>query len=347
MKKIDYSKLTDINNLYINKIYSDELQKKWEKLYTYLRQHYPSQNYPQDVKKILIADFDKLTKFYSYSKKLLEDEKKAAKRIFNYDYSKKQLKSIPKKNVLSKISKSDKYSSLIADFFIENAPSLNITCCYYCEMNYIFPYTADIYDKKKNAFIEKDKRMFDLDHFFGKSDSPITALSLYNFIPSCQVCNSRIKGEKYLDTLYHLESDISSFSLSDFSEISPSSSCYRFDENVTIEIKPNNSEDSSNIGFIDDSDKNQIVFTTTNEPCLRIIKGFNLVERYNFTTIKKEAFLLEELKQKWTDSRIESIVDYFNEQGIPISKKTIISSIFHDTNDDAIFAKMKRDILTK
>ena len=347
MKKIDYTNITDINNTYIAKIYSDELQRKWEKLYSYLQIHHSAHVYLQDVKDILIADFETLTKFYSYSKALSKDEKNAAKRIFNYDYSKKNLKSIPKNNSLSKISKSDKYSSLIADFFIENSKSMNITCCYYCEMNYIFPYMTDIYDKNRHKFIEKNKRMFDLDHFFEKSDSPITALSLYNFIPSCQICNSRIKGQKELDTLYHLETDTPTFSLSDFSEISPSSSNYNFDGNVKIEIKPNDSDDSSNIGFIDDVNKNHIQFTTTNNSCLRIIKGYHLEERYNFPTIKKEALLLEELKQKWTDSRIESIVEYFNNQGESISNKTIHDSIFHDINEDSIFAKLRRDILTK
>lgn len=35
-----------------------------------------------------------------------------------------------------------------------------------------------------------------MDHFYPKSLYPFLALSLYNFIPSCQVCNSRFKGYK-------------------------------------------------------------------------------------------------------------------------------------------------------
>jgi len=59
---------------------------------------------------------------------------------------------------------------------------IGIEVCPYCQRNYI-----SSYDKKTTA---------DLDHFYPKSLYPFLALSLYNFIPSCQVCNSRFKGYK-------------------------------------------------------------------------------------------------------------------------------------------------------
>ena len=59
---------------------------------------------------------------------------------------------------------------------------MGIEVCPYCQRNYI-----SSYGKKTTA---------DLDHFYPKSLYPFLALSLYNFIPSCQVCNSRFKGYK-------------------------------------------------------------------------------------------------------------------------------------------------------
>ncbi|APQ97628.1 hypothetical protein [Clostridium botulinum] len=56
--------------------------------------------------------------------------------------------------------------------------------CPYCNRQYITNYG----DKNK-----KDKTTADLDHFYSKSEYPFLALSLYNFIPSCQICNSRFK----------------------------------------------------------------------------------------------------------------------------------------------------------
>lgn len=39
-------------------------------------------------------------------------------------------------------------------------------------------------------------------HFYPKSIFQLFSLSLYNFVPSCQICNSRCKGDKKLQILY-------------------------------------------------------------------------------------------------------------------------------------------------
>ncbi|SAL51078.1 hypothetical protein AWB71_02809 [Caballeronia peredens] len=43
-----------------------------------------------------------------------------------------------------------------------------------------------------------------LDHFFPKADYPYLALSLYNLVPSCYVCNSSLKGKKNFFVEHHL-----------------------------------------------------------------------------------------------------------------------------------------------
>ena len=70
---------------------------------------------------------------------------------------------------------------------------IGIEICPYCQRNYISSYEENN-DEKTTA---------DLDHFYPKSLYPFLALSLYNFIPSCQICNSRFKGNKDArDSLY-------------------------------------------------------------------------------------------------------------------------------------------------
>ena len=70
---------------------------------------------------------------------------------------------------------------------------MEIEVCPYCQRNYISSYEENN-SKKTTA---------DLDHFYPKSLYPFLALSLYNFIPSCQICNSRFKGNKDArDSLY-------------------------------------------------------------------------------------------------------------------------------------------------
>lgn len=72
---------------------------------------------------------------------------------------------------------------------------LGVEICPYCNRQYITSYDDDI-DKKTTA---------DLDHYYPKSKYPFLALSLYNFIPSCQICNSRFKGDKTEETMYPYE----------------------------------------------------------------------------------------------------------------------------------------------
>ena len=73
---------------------------------------------------------------------------------------------------------------------------IGIEVCPYCQRNYISSYEENN-SKKTTA---------DLDHFYPKSLYPFLALSLYNFIPSCQICNSRFKGNKNTrDSVYLYE----------------------------------------------------------------------------------------------------------------------------------------------
>ena len=73
---------------------------------------------------------------------------------------------------------------------------IGIEICPYCQRNYISSYEENN-DEKTTA---------DLDHFYPKSLYPFLALSLYNFIPSCQICNSRFKGNKdTCDSVYLYE----------------------------------------------------------------------------------------------------------------------------------------------
>lgn len=74
---------------------------------------------------------------------------------------------------------------------------LGITVCPYCDRQYITNYKEDEKD-------EDEKTTADLDHFYIKSKYPYLALSLYNFVPSCQICNSRMKGSEDFFTKPHI-----------------------------------------------------------------------------------------------------------------------------------------------
>ncbi|MHA4263207.1 hypothetical protein ACX17C_30265 [Bacillus cereus] len=66
-----------------------------------------------------------------------------------------------------------------------------IEVCPYCNRNYISKYEKD----------GKLKTTADLDHFYPKSEFKLFSLSLYNFVPSCQICNSRFKLAKGVEII--------------------------------------------------------------------------------------------------------------------------------------------------
>ncbi len=71
---------------------------------------------------------------------------------------------------------------------------LSINSCPYCNRSYIHTHKTE-----KNG-----KTRPHLDHFYSKSDYPYLALSIYNLIPSCYICNSSFKGSTNFYTKKHL-----------------------------------------------------------------------------------------------------------------------------------------------
>lgn len=74
--------------------------------------------------------------------------------------------------------------------------SLEVNLCPYCNENY----TYSLLDKNKTrAGYPNLTVRADLDHFFPKNTYQLLAMSLYNLVPSCKICNSSIKGSKEFD----------------------------------------------------------------------------------------------------------------------------------------------------
>lgn len=69
------------------------------------------------------------------------------------------------------------------------AENININTCSYCNRLY----TKTVINKTVNGEIHKLTRPT-FDHWFPQSKYPILALSFYNLIPSCTVCNSSLKS---------------------------------------------------------------------------------------------------------------------------------------------------------
>ncbi|HKG07649.1 MAG TPA: hypothetical protein VKB19_14360, partial [Pedobacter sp.] len=76
------------------------------------------------------------------------------------------------------------------------AEKLDIQTCIYCNRLYTHTIITD-----KRDFIARAT----FDHWFPKGTYPLLALSFYNLIPSCNVCNSSIKGSDIyaLKNIFH------------------------------------------------------------------------------------------------------------------------------------------------
>ena len=87
------------------------------------------------------------------------------------------------------------YSLLPGDLRHKLMNSIGIRTCPYCNRNYITRYGTN-----------GEKSTADLDHYYQKMQYPLFALSLFNFVPSCSVCNSRMKNtHSAYNTLYPYE----------------------------------------------------------------------------------------------------------------------------------------------
>ena len=92
------------------------------------------------------------------------------------------------------------YSEFRTDFGFDLAEKLNISCCPYCNRNY----TTSHETVRQNG-ITKKLVFPEFDHYLPKSEYPLLAISFYNLIPSCNVCNTHFKGGKdpIKENLFH------------------------------------------------------------------------------------------------------------------------------------------------
>jgi hypothetical protein len=220
------------------------------------------------------------------------------------------------KDKLKKIFKYDgKYQPIIANFFEQN---IKPRTCYYCNIDFINVYEVD----------NENKNKFTIDHFFDKGSYPYLALSLYNLIPSCYVCNSKIKR------------DINFYENDKLKDTNPYLETFDFNEKVKFKLFLSDSCKDLNIKSKDDIDIP--LKERYSDKYDKYTKVFKLNERYEahkdivYEMIKNaELYPLSRLKE------LENIT------GIPYQqiRKDIFNLI--DDNEDLSkkpFSKLTKDI---
>ena len=191
-------------------------ERKWKKIKEEHSEWYCKKIFPkikkafEELKKLYedkFSDYQELDRYVEMLKKIVAEEKGfVIKEELFLDYKINEIEKL--RNLMQKVGKKKSVLEVCFDklkipkkylpnqlFCYKKLQTRNkdwnrhkllsligIEICPYCQRNYI-----SSYGKKTTA---------DLDHFYPKSLYPFLALSLYNFIPSCQVCNSRFKGYK-------------------------------------------------------------------------------------------------------------------------------------------------------
>lgn len=198
----------------------------------------------------------------------------------------------------------DKYNAY--DF----AKKLDIPTCPYCNRTY----TKTVITQKGEKIIRPE-----FDHWFPKSEYPLLALSFYNLIPSCHICNSNVKGktEFKLDTHFHPYNSASNVKAT-FSYNYKSCDGYR----IKINTKDDFSRDS--------------------------VEAFQLENIYQ--AHEDEVKDLIKIRQAYSDKYIEILKNSL--KGLSLSKEEVYRLAFgvhyeDDKFDRRPLSKLKKDILTE
>ena len=172
---------------------------------------------------------------------------------------------------------------------------LDVNVCPYCNRNYIHT-VKSVNDKSTRP---------QFDHFICKKKHPIFAMSFYNLIPSCSICNSSIKGQSQ----FHIDTHIHPY-FDDFNKIKK----FNIDKKLLSLV---NKDDEFNIIF---ENKNGI---TINEETKanNHIKDFALEALYN--SHKDKVLELIDISRAYNEASFKNLVNEFTKS----------TQIFKDTND--------------
>ena len=192
------------------------------------------------------------------------------------------------------------------------------------------------HSKKKSESINllSDKH-FDLDHELDKGSCPLLALSLYNFVPCCPICNEKLKHSATIGSRTDREELI---------KLSPTSAKYDFDNSVTFCVTPRT---ASTLRFLKTPKEYRIDMIYHDDSFKKSVNLFRLKQRYNYH--KVFALRLLDLKERYSTGSIKMISNLL--QGTESTRYTeqqIYEDIFGEEYSRVghrCFNKLKMDIL--
>ena len=223
-----------------------------------------------DLKSLLCSTFDELIKI-----KLPSTIEEEIREIFNYQ---------------------GKYQKHISDIFKEY---IELHTCYYCNIDFVNVFKAT------NKSI---KSGYTLDHVKSKSEYPHLALSLYNFVPSCYVCNSKLKKDR------------------DIGNVSPTASNFDFDKKVKFKTFMQN----VNLQIEDTEDFELLLKEDFTEVYEKYIEVFELDGRYEYH--KYNVIEMINKRKQYPDSRIKELAELTQKTEEEVKQDLFGEYLFEDAN---------------
>ncbi len=205
------------------------------------------------------------------------------------------------------------------------AKALNVRTCLYCNRMYTLTIEKG---KKREDKITRPQ----FDHFFDKADNPLLGLSIYNLIPSCNICNSTLKGRKK----FNLKNNI-----------------HPYIDDITVNYSF--TYDVENIESLLGTDSEVNVWITYNdlikekeEAAKKSVEIFKLNEI--MSAHSEELIDLFNLKYRYSERYFEELIKTFD--SISLDVEDLYRSVFgtyyrSEQFSKRPFSKLKRDILEK
>lgn len=200
------------------------------------------------------------------------------------------------------------------------AKTLNRNTCTYCNRLYTNTViTIDRKTKRENNSTRITRPQFD--HWFSQKKYPLLALSYYNLIPCCSVCNSSIKGDAEFKFDTHVHPYIDDV-INDFSFTYINKSIDEYEVNITLK------------------NDNTKLATTLDE--------FKIKEVYNAHS-NLELKDLVDLKQKYAENYIDTLFNKTFDR-LKVGENEIYRLVFGIESEAANFhkrpfSKFKKDII--
>lgn len=226
------------------------------------------------------------------------------KRIFNYGY-------------FSKKSDNGRYDAYTL------AERLGVRTCLYCNRNYTI---TVIKGTRRTDKITRPE----FDHFFDKGRNPLLALSIYNLIPSCKICNSSLKGRRQFNLKNNLHPYLDNAAGSYRFKYKPHDTKAILGETANLEIEIE----------IDKSDRAAERKITNSK------KLFKLEEIFSAHT--EELKDLFDIKHRYSQRYFEELFKRYETLGLSYDEvyKTVFGTYHEETDfSKRPFSKLKKDIL--